>query len=183
MSKPLPPLSYLQECFNYDTDTGVLTWRERPASHFNDTAVRTRVANCNRWNARHAGTIAGYVTRSGYRWLRLNGGQYQAHLVAFKMGKSVELQQVNHLNGERDDNRLANLACETLVSKKRSKAIRKANKSGVTGVAYLPKCSKHKPWRASGELDGSLGYFPTLLDAACARLSWQNRDGFTLKQV
>ena len=28
------PVEYLRECFHYDPETGELTWKERPLSHF-----------------------------------------------------------------------------------------------------------------------------------------------------
>ena len=36
MSKPkeLPSQKYLLECFDYDQDTGELTWKKRPRHHF-----------------------------------------------------------------------------------------------------------------------------------------------------
>jgi hypothetical protein len=33
---PLPSLEYLQECFEYNRDTGELFWKVRPLHHFID---------------------------------------------------------------------------------------------------------------------------------------------------
>jgi len=161
-----------------------MRWKERPIEHFKDTAGRTRKQNWGWWNTNFAGTMAGYVHKHGYRVLKVDGQKYMSHRVAFYMGNGVEPRQVDHLDGVKDDNRLSELACVDAQGNAMNRTMSKANKSGVTGVYYLPKVSKPNPWQATGMANGVytyLGSHPTLFEAACARLSWQNRNGFTLR--
>lgn len=39
-----PPAGYLRECFQYEPDTGVLTWRIRPDNHFHSVGIARRFA-------------------------------------------------------------------------------------------------------------------------------------------
>ena len=181
-TKQLPPLSYLRECLDYFTETGNMRWKERPVEHFKDTATRTRKQNCFRWNGIWAGKMAGTVTKEGYRVLSLDGELYKEHRIAFKMGTGREPRSIDHMYGERGDNRLANLACVTHDENLKNQGMYSNNKTGVTGVQYLPKDSKRNPWRATGMANGVytyLGSHPTLLEAAAVRKSWEIENGFS----
>lgn len=85
---------------------------------------------------------------------------------AFTPGLAPE---VDHINGQRDDNRSANLRWATPSQNKANSHTRK-NKSGVVGVRYID--GKKNPWQAYGSINGkfkSLGHFPTKQLATAAR--------------
>lgn len=106
----LPPQDYLRECFDYDPDTGVLLWRERPLDHFQSE---------NSWrgfNTRRAGTPA--LSYPQPRDGRLAGGityegvlkNYYQTLVIWKLVTGVEASQdVIHKDGVQSNNRWDNL--------------------------------------------------------------------------
>ena len=180
--KPLPPLDKLNELLDYNPDTGRMTRKPIPIDEFKATWKYSKKQNWSRWNKRNVEAEAGYVKPDGYMYIKLGGEGYLAHRLAFYMATGVEARKINHLNGERDDNRLANLACATeeSVSKNRGKYIN--NTSGVTGVRYAPRDSKSKPWVARGSVNGKkvhLGRYPTLFEAAASRISWQNQNGYS----
>ena len=182
-TKPLPPLDYLHECLEYDTATGSMTWRERPVHHFKDNARFTKEQVCAMWNTQYCGKRAGSVVKRGYVTLTIDNELYLGHRVAFKMATGMEPSlSVDHVNGIRNDNRVCNLRLATHGEQMKNKTMSEANKSGVTGVYYLPKVSKRKPWLANGRANGVytyLGHFPTLLEAAAVRKSWEVENGFS----
>ncbi|WP_025120644.1 MULTISPECIES: NUMOD4 domain-containing protein [unclassified Serratia (in: enterobacteria)] len=85
---------------------------------------------------------------------------------AFTPGAGPE---VDHINGQRDDNRALNLRWAS-VSQNRANSHTRKNKSGVVGVRYCE--GRKNPWQAYGRVNGkfkSLGLFPTKQLAEAAR--------------
>jgi len=102
--KPQPSAKFLHECFHYDPFTGELTWKARPEAHFN---------NRSGWllhDSRQKGQIAGTIGEDKNRKIRLDGRNFQATRIIWKMqtGKEPEgfILTVNGING---DNRWKNL--------------------------------------------------------------------------
>jgi hypothetical protein len=53
MAKELPTQEYLQECFDYNSETNQITWKKRPKSHFATTDIT------NLFNYKYCGRTAG----------------------------------------------------------------------------------------------------------------------------
>jgi hypothetical protein len=51
--KVSPSVEFLKACLEYDFQTGVLAWKERPLAHFPDARIQRL------WNGRYAGKRAG----------------------------------------------------------------------------------------------------------------------------
>ncbi len=86
--------------------------------------------------------------------------------------------EIDHINGDREDNRLDNLRLVTRQENTKNVRLRDSNTCGVTGVGWFTRRSK---WRSRIESDGKaihLGYFDDWFDAVCARMSANNRYGF-----
>ena len=182
--RPLPELSYLKERLLYEPNTGEVRWMTRPVEHFKDTAHMTREQNCDKWNARHANKVAGTTTKLGYRQISLDGVLYLGHRLAFFMGNGLEPRLIDHLNGDRSDNRLCNLACVVQADNNKNSSIRSDNTTGIAGVRFTPHISKRSPWRVDGYIGGKLTYvgaYSTLLEAAASRKSWMNRNGYSFR--
>ena len=82
----------LRELLAYDLMTGIFTWR---------------VANKNSVNI---GDVAGSYSGDGYRKIKIRKRSYQAHRLAwFYVYGEWPLAEIDHINGVRDDNRIANL--------------------------------------------------------------------------
>lgn len=166
----------LHELMAYNPETGVLSWRERPASDFPSERER------NRWNSRYAGqpALASLKKNKGYFTGSLDKKFAQAHVVAWAMhnGRWPE-GQIDHINGCKTDNRAENLREVTSRENNRNRSIPSTNTSGVMGVARDPE-QPHK-WRASIRERGFtrvIGRFDTADQAIAARKAAEVRLGF-----
>lgn len=116
--------SLLNELLNYDPETGVLTWRER-------SDVRPE------WNTRFVGKEAGSVITNGYRMIRINGSPSYAHrAIAIMQGWDIDGLQIDHIDGNRSNNKLCNLRVVTNKVNGKNQKLRSTNTSGVNGVYY-----------------------------------------------
>ena len=84
--RKLPPLQKLQEHLDYSPDTGVFTRKTD-------------------------GCLAGCINKSGYIQISVCGQIYLAHRLAFYFfhRKDPGAYLVDHINGDRSDNRIKNL--------------------------------------------------------------------------
>jgi hypothetical protein len=114
----------------------------------------------------------------GYRTGNILGGPtVRAHRVAFVYMYGYEPAQVDHINGDRSDNRLCNLREVTCSDNRRNSARPCNNTSGVIGVSRAPSGN----WIAYIKVGGvmhNLGTHPTLEDAASARKAAEASLGF-----
>ena len=128
-------------------------------------------------NARQArvGDIAGRFDSYGYVQIRFKGKSYLAHRLAwfFYYGEFPD-GELDHINGNRNDNSIANLRLATRRENTRNTRMRKDNTSGFKGVTFHKKTGK---WAAALFINGKtkhLGLFETALLASkeyCRRAS------------
>ncbi len=123
MSKPnkesLIDVDYLKSVINYDSDTGLLTWAK---SYGN--AIE--------------GDVAGCLKASGYWIVGLRGEKYLAHRLAWLwVNGAWPVNQIDHINGNKLDNRMENLR-DVLphVNMQNHDHFKRPNKSGITGVYW-----------------------------------------------
>ena len=91
-TKPLPSQERLQELFIYDPNLGLFYWKK-------PTSNRVKV-----------GSIAGFSAPDGYTHIRVDGKLHRAHRLAWVyMTGSEPKDLIDHINGERTDNRFSNL--------------------------------------------------------------------------
>lgn len=97
---------------------------------------------------------------------KFGGGQKRSHRLAFlyMLGEWPE-EEVDHINGDRSDNRWINLRPVTSSENGRNSSVSSRNTSGVVGVSYH---KKRKQWRAR-IAQRHLGWFSTKEEAIAAR--------------
>ena len=167
MAKHLPTPDFLRKILRYELDTGKLFWLERE-----DVQPQ--------WNARWAGKEAfTTVHRSGYKHGHIMYKRFLAHRVIWAIFYDCWPEnQIDHINGVRDDNRIKNLRHVTAVENSRNQKLAKNNTSGVTGVFWNKWRSK---WEAFIRFDGKnhlLGRFDCKSDAIAARRKAEKKYGF-----
>lgn len=131
------------------------------------------------WNCRYAGKEAfTAIDGTGYRSGRIFNKTYHAHRIICVLQSGEWPEEVDHINGDRSDNRWGNLRHVTKRENSKNKRISVLNTSGVTGV-YWDK-SKGK-WFASIQVGGKtkfLGYHATIDLCTSARKSAELQFGF-----
>lgn len=134
----MPSSAELKALIDYDPETGHLTWKVRPVSMF--PAPR----NAGMWNTRFAGTRAFSVNHhAGYLYGELNGRAYLAHRIVWALVHDQTPDEIDHLNGQRDDNRIKNLrAVSRRVNCRNTARSMSANSSGIVGVCWDKRNSK-----------------------------------------
>lgn len=162
---------YIRECLNYDSDTGLFLWAERPQKHF-----RT-LRGWRTFNSQKAGKGACCLSgASGYRAISLNKRHYQAHRIAFLYMGGDMPKEIDHINHIRSDNRWVNLRAVTRTQNKQNVKLYANNTSGVCGVTR-----NKKNWMASINVCGTsvhLGTYPTIEEAARVRAAANIKYGF-----
>lgn len=114
-----------------------------------------------------AGNRAGRLLKTGYRSIHVSGRRYQEHRLIFLWWHGVLPEQIDHVNGIKDDNRIANLRRATHSTNQVNTPDRQSA-SGVRGVRFVDKTGR---WAARIYLNGKeirVGTFATLDEASAA---------------
>lgn len=139
------PREKVQALFNYNPDTGALTWR----------------GDSGRWGRIKAGTEAGAACTGGYRQVRVDGRLRMVHRLAWIHANGpICTEMIDHINGDRQDNRLCNLRQAT--REMNTQNIKRANSRSSHG--FLGVSRQGNRWRAEISVKNRqqfLGYFPT----------------------
>jgi hypothetical protein len=170
--KALPSVERLSELLTYNETSGVLTWRAREPSSFADTPRRSASEKAALWNVLRAGQPAGSLSKSGYVTIMLDGVVYKAHRVIWKMMTGDDPITIDHVSGDRSENRWENLRDVSMQVNATNKRLYASNKSGVSGVSLH---KRDNVWQArinvvAGE-EVHLGTYDTRAEAVAARIA------------
>jgi hypothetical protein len=121
---------YVRSIFDYNPETGVLTWKAR----------EDRTSN---WNARYAGKRAGSLTKMGYIRISINDRDYMAHIIVwlYVYGAMPDME-IDHKNNDGSNNRVDNLRLSTRQDNERNKLKSVKNKTGFKGVFWDKRNNK-----------------------------------------
>ena len=133
----------LKEVLHYDPTTGIFTWIKSPRSSW-------------------VGKQAGYIhTTLGYVYINVFGKMYRAHRLAWLyMIGCFPIDDIDHKNGKRSDNKFENLRDVTRsINMQNQRKTRSKNGSGYLGVH-----KNRKSFHAKIKIDGKqihLGTYKT----------------------
>lgn len=169
---PLPDRSYLLYRLRYDPASGVLYWNKMPRSHFKDPDYKHK-----QWNARHAGKVAMGGTNNPDRYRRgtLDGVNYQAHRVIWKMMTGDEPNIIDHKDGNRSNNRWSNLRDGSSQDNNRNQKLSPKSKTGFKGVFYLENVDRYKVTISVKNKTKHLGTFDDIEGAIAARKAGEQK--------
>lgn len=123
-------IEIISRLIEYNSETGVLLWKPRTE---HDCSSHKELL---RWNSRYSGKEAFRINANGYRTGMIFRSMYTAHRIAWCLYyRSWPEKFIDHINGDRSDNRIINLREVTKSENSRNAKISKANKSGATGVS------------------------------------------------
>jgi hypothetical protein len=110
------PIEFLKECFEYNPETGILIWKERPLHHFSHCTYPLR--EHPRFNTRYAGRSVGAHNR-GYLQTRIHYNRIRyttvnVHRICWAIITGAWPKgEIDHINAIHDDNRFCNLQDST----------------------------------------------------------------------
>jgi hypothetical protein len=172
---PFTSPELLRQLLDYDTHTGLFAWaqptRDWFASDAHWSAFKKQQAGDTPFAAAHS---------AGYLWGEIGGEQLLAHRVVWAYCHNAwPDEHIDHINHDREDNRIANLRVAPQSENAKNAGMRSDNTSGVTGVYWV---KSRKKWAAQIGLPGGvtkpLGRYSSLDDAVAARKAAEKTYGF-----
>ena len=138
------------ELFKYDASTGIMTWRK------------------SRGRAKAGKEVGNICPSYGYRVFGFNNHNYKTHRVAWLITYGAWPITIDHINGIRHDNRIANLRNVTIAQNNLNQTKPKRSNPFLGVSAHRGK------WRATIHVNKKqklLGVFKTAEEAAEAYLN------------
>lgn len=129
---PMNDVEFIRSRFNYDSETGVLTWKEN-----------TEYPNW--WNTRYADTQPSAKDALGYLRAKISykdwSGYVSLHRICYLIHHGELPDVVDHVNGDVTDNRIENLRASDVVKNAWN---RKANANTSTGLKGVKQSKDRK---------------------------------------
>ena len=155
----------VRELFDYDPETGELT----------------RKTAFNRGNYTHKiGDIADFIHKaSGYKRVSFGNKRYRSHRIIWLwMTGELPPENMDHINGDRSDNKWINLRVASTSENNRNLRVSKRNTSGVIGVRFYGLRGKWTATICVNSRSTHLGYFKEKADAIRARKEAEVKYGY-----
>ena len=160
-------IDYLRQRLRYEPETGKLYWLDYEGV-------------TNKWRVRFAGKEAFIFQRpNGYKQGQLDGLNILAHRAAWALHYAGwPDEQIDHINGIRDDNRIANLRAVSSKDNNRNRKRGVHNTSGAMGVHWDKGRKKWLSFITEDNRFKNLGRFDTIEEATKARKEAEVKYGF-----
>lgn len=159
---------------SYNPQTGSMKWMVRNGEG----------RDVKRWNSRYAGKEVGTLDDKGYRRILMRFGKevvfrVRVHQLAWFIVNGQQVGEIDHINQNKSDNRIANLRDVPKTLNQRNGTRKGNNTSGHPGVTWH---KQHKKWCAQAFFDGRhhhIGLYDDIEDAAVAAIEYRVKHGFT----
>lgn len=146
-----------------------------------ETGIFTRLHNPDAQlcvNNRLTGRMAGSFTKDGYVRMSIDNKRYMAHRLAFLYVHGFMPTQVDHIDGNRANNRMSNLRSADALTNARNMSRSSANKSGVTGVGWSKRYNRWIAYINSNGRQGGIRRFKIKEDAIAYRKVLEKKYGY-----
>ena len=168
--------SDLKEIFDYNPDTGVVTYLSRPRRFFKTDFY------FKRWNTIYAGRVASRRGVSGttkdYIYASVNQKHVVCHRIAFACMTGEIPEMVDHIDGDGTNNKWSNLRPADRTANQRNMRLMRNNKSGISGVSWS---KTYKGWVCMiwhKNKPVHLGCTRSKFEAACRRKAAEIKYGY-----
>ena len=129
-------LQELREVVDYDQGAGIFRWKQHRCSNL-------------------VGQICGNLHHTGYTRISIKKKSYLAHRLAWFYVHGVWPSEIDHRNGRKSDNRIANLRSATRNKNLANKPKHPLNTSGYKGVIWE---KRRRKWMAIISVNGKQKY-------------------------
>lgn len=171
--KPLPTPSELRQLLRYEPETGKLYWLKRGPEWFEKARLRKT------WNTRFAGREAGMRGPYGYPLVEVLGSTpIAAHRIIWALVYGRWPNEVDHIDGDRQNNLLENLREVSHAENMRNVKRPSHNTSGASGVSFNKRNGRWRAYITVEQRQRSLGHHETFEQALAARQRAEREYGF-----
>jgi len=137
----------IEDYIRYQPESGLLFWKRDYARQL-------------------GGNRAGRIGSLGYIVLYFEKKYWFGHRLAWYLATGNHpKEQIDHINGDRADNRLINLREASHGENNRNRGAHKDNISGYKGVSYMKRDGRYKARININKTCVNLGHFDTALEA------------------
>ena len=144
-------LKLAKEMLDYDPVTGVFTWKQAP-----------------QFKPQLLGKVAGTVSR-GYRYIKIGQERWLAHRLAYAMVHGDLPTEIDHIDGDKDNNSIENLRDGTKGVNTMNLGIHRSGE--LIGVNFYKDKWQARIGKAGRFLYNGKDFF----EAVCARKSAENQ--------
>lgn len=139
-----PTQKYLREIFEYNPDDGFVRWKQGRSNMI-------------------AGSRVGSINKYGYLHVTINSKSYKLSRVIWILmfGSIPENYYIDHINGNKSDNRLSNLRLATNNQNQQNRPAPKNSSSHYRGVTWHKQMKKWMARICHNNKRETLGFFET----------------------